>query len=49
MKDEILTFKAAKALALMVDIEQTLNQANVAFETNKWLPAVKVFIKQEFS
>ena len=49
MKDEIMTFKAAKALALMVDIEQTLNQANVAFETNKWLPAVKVFIKQEFS
>jgi len=41
MKDEIMTFKAAKALALMVDIEQTLNQANVAFETNKWLPAVK--------
>ena len=42
--DEIMTFKAAKALSLMVDIPSTLQSSDVAFETNKWLPAVKVII-----
>ena len=42
MKDEVLTFKAAKALQTFVDIEETLDQSDFAFRTNKWLPAVKV-------
>ena len=42
MKDEVMTFKAARALQTFVDIEETLDQADMAFRTNKWLPAVKV-------
>ena len=41
MKDEVLTFKAARALQTFVDIEETLDQSDFAFRTNKWLPAVK--------
>ena len=42
MRDEVMTFKAARALTWLMDIEQTLETAGVMFETNKWLPAVKV-------
>ena len=42
MKDEVMTFKAAQALQTFVNIEQTLEQSDLEFKTNKWLPAVKV-------
>ena len=42
MKDEVMTFKAARALQTFVNIEETLDQSDMAFRTNKWLPAVKV-------
>ena len=42
MRDEVMTFKAAKALQTFVNIEETLEQSDMAFRTNKWLPAVKV-------
>ena len=42
MRDEVMTFKAARALTWLVDLEDTLQVAGVRFETNKWLPAVKV-------
>ena len=42
MRDEVMTFKAAKALQTFVNIEETLELSNMAFRTNKWLPAVKV-------
>ena len=45
MRDEVMTFKAARALTWLMDIEQTLETAGVMFETNKWLPAVKVIHK----
>ena len=45
MRDEVMTFKAARALTWLMDIEQTLETAGVMFETNKWLPAVKVIQK----
>ena len=44
MRDEVMTFRAARALTWVMDIEQTLETAGVMFETNKWLPAVKVKI-----
>ena len=44
MRDEVMTFRAAQALTWIMDIEQTLETAGVMFETNKWLPAVKVMI-----
>ena len=49
MKDEVMTFKAAKALQNFVDIEETLEQSDMAFITNKWLPAVKVCCITELS
>ena len=42
MRDEVMTFKAAQALQTFVNIEQTLEQSDLEFKTNKWLPAVKV-------
>ena len=42
MREEVMTFKAARALTWIMDIDQTLETAGVMFETNKWLPAVKV-------
>ena len=42
MKDEVMTFKAARALQAFVDIAETLEQSDMAFNSNKWLPAVKV-------
>ena len=42
MKDEVMTFKAARALHACVDIAETLEQSDMAFNSNKWLPAVKV-------
>ena len=41
MRDEVMTFKAARALQSFVNIEETLEQSDMAFKTNKWLPAVK--------
>ena len=49
MRDEVMTFKAARALTWLMDIEQTLETAGVMFETNKWLPAVKVIQKSNLS
>ncbi len=44
MRDEVMTFRAGRALTWVMDIERTLESAGVMFETNKWLPAVKVKI-----
>eukprot|EP00092_Neocalanus_flemingeri_P035286 GFUD01038391.1.p1 GENE.GFUD01038391.1~~GFUD01038391.1.p1 ORF type:complete len:217 (-),score=81.20 GFUD01038391.1:1391-2002(-) len=41
MKDEVMTFKAAKALQTMVDVSSVLQQSDLAFESDKWLPAVR--------
>jgi len=41
MKDEVLTFKAAKALQMMVGVEAVLQSSDICFESDKWLPAVK--------
>ena len=49
MTEEVMTFKAAKALSLVVDVEATIHQSGVAFDTYKWLPAVKVITDCYFS
>ena len=36
-----MTFKAAQALSVMVDVEKTLADNDLMFETEKWLPAVR--------
>eukprot|EP00090_Calanus_glacialis_P001841 TRINITY_DN11369_c0_g1_i1.p1 TRINITY_DN11369_c0_g1~~TRINITY_DN11369_c0_g1_i1.p1 ORF type:complete len:329 (-),score=117.80 TRINITY_DN11369_c0_g1_i1:1353-2339(-) len=41
MKDEVMTFKAAKALQMMVDVGTVLQNSDLCFESDKWLPAVK--------
>ena len=41
MKDEVMTFKAAKALHMMVDVGAVLQKSGLGFESDKWLPAVR--------
>ena len=41
MKDEVMTFSAAKALQMMVDVSSVLIKSDLSFESDKWLPAVK--------
>jgi len=41
MKDEVMTFKAAKALQMVVDVGSVLKQSDLSFESDNWLPAVR--------
>jgi len=41
MKDEVMTFKAARALQMMVDVGSVLQASDLTFESDKWLPAVR--------